>query len=584
MIMKNYFMKSSMMLMAVSAALASCTQEDVLQNTPAQPSDNELKLSVSTQDFVSDAQGRAITNNDKTRTSKFENGDQMGLYIFSEDGEVLCDNLLYTYTDGSWSTDKTIYQYKNAQYVAYFPYCKDLSGVAVAENNPESDTEEGAEEGSTPSITESVTKNITAYFTDNILKTIPQTDAETYEQADLMVATAGQVEGAKVTLKLAHQFSMIELNIPCRKYITQAGGFEYAAPVEMDVTINGKTDLYRVADGVYRMIVAPGPTPTIEGSVKYDALQPIYFSSSSVTMNALAAGTFTQFNVTYDDPALKNLTKDDATGRYIRPLQPGDYYYSDGTIYPYDEDEDEDENKADQPFKEGCIGVIFEVGTGAPGTEWNHGSVLALNNAHSDWSKWGNAGGPKDGNSAGENDLYDFLSGKMDGYTLTGTFTKEVGGLDCAFRKISLFGTEDQSLKGWVFPQYAAPVGITSGWYMPSAGQLMAVWKGLGGYTVAVDNYMNNMPDDHAKKLESVKKIQEAIEKVGGTFVSTSLSDKNKVVQRWWSTTEWDDKNAWTMEWNLSETANGSSTGFSSRNKSQNWDAAQTYARPILSF
>lgn len=88
MIMKNYFMKSSMMLMAVSAALASCTQEDVLQNTPAQPSDNELKLSVSTQDFVSDAQGRAITNNDDKRTS-FEDGDQMGLYIFSEDGEVL---------------------------------------------------------------------------------------------------------------------------------------------------------------------------------------------------------------------------------------------------------------------------------------------------------------------------------------------------------------------------------------------------------------------------------------------------------------------------------------------------------------
>ena len=305
--MKNYFMKSSMMLMAVSAALASCTQEDVLQNTPAQPSDNELKLSVSTQDFVSDAQGRAITNNDETRTSAFEDGDQMGLYIFSEDGEVLCDNLLYTYNGGNWTTDKTIYQYKNAQYVAYFPYCKDLSGVAVAENNPESDTEEGAEEGSTPSITESVTKNITAYFTDNILNTIPQTDAETYEQADLMVATAGQVEGTNVNLKLAHQFSMIELNIPCRKYITEADGFEYAAPVKkMKVEINEKTELYRAADGVYRMIVAPGTTPTIVGSVEYDENMPIYFSSESegVTMKALAAGTFTQFNVTYDDLAL----------------------------------------------------------------------------------------------------------------------------------------------------------------------------------------------------------------------------------------------------------------------------------------
>lgn len=552
MIMKNYFMKSSVALMLLSAALAGCSQEDIQQGTSSQLSDKELNLSVSTQDFVSDAQGRAITNNDEMRTSAFEDGDQMGLYIFSEDGEVLCDNLLYTYNEGKWITDKTIYQYKNAQYVAYFPYCKDLSGVTGVES-------------------------ITEYFTANILPNISQTNAETYEQADLMVSTTSQVDGTKVKLILAHQFSMIELNVPCRKYITQAGGFEYAAPVKMNVKINEQKDLYRAADGVYRMIVEPGKMPAIEGSVEYDAGMPINFSSESVSAT-IESGKFTQFNVIYDDPAVQGLQVDKATGRYIRDLKPGDYYYSDGTIYPYDE------NKANQPFKEGCIGVIFEVGTGAPGTEWNHGSVLALNNAHSDWSKWGIAGGPKDGNSAGEKDLYEFLSSKMDGYTLTGTFTKEVGRLDCAFRKISFFGTDDSSLGVWVFPQYAAPVGITSGWYMPSAGQLMAVWSGLGGYEVTDANYMNDMPADHANKLESVQKIQKAIEKVGGTFVSTSLSDKNKVVQRWWSTTEKDKDNAWIMEWNLSETANGWSTGFSSRNKSQNWDQAQTYARPVLSF
>lgn len=558
MIMKNYFMKSSVALMLLSAALAGCSQEDIQQGTSSQLSDKELNLSVSTQDFVSDAQGRAITNNDEMRTSAFEDGDQMGLYIFSEDGEVLCDNLLYTYNEGKWITDKTIYQYKNAQYVAYFPYCKDLSGVTGVES-------------------------ITEYFTANILPNISQTNAETYEQADLMVSTTSQVDGTKVKLILAHQFSMIELNVPCRKYITQAGGFEYAAPVKMNVKINEQKDLYRVADGVYRMIVEPGKMPAIEGSVEYDAGMPINFSSESVSAT-IESGKFTQFNVTYDDPAVQGLQVDEATGRYIRDLKPGDYYYSDGTIYPYDE------NKVNQPFKEGCIGVIFEVGTGAPGTEWNHGSVLALNNAHSDWSRWGNAGAPKEDNSAtaiqGSVELYNFLSGKMDGYTLTGTFTAEVGGLDCAFKKISLFGTEDSSLGEWVFPQYAAPVGITSGWYMPSAGQLMAIWSGLGGYTVTTDNYMNNMATDHANKLASVAKIRAAIEKVDGTFVSKSENDTEKNTQRWWSTTEWDDKNTWTMEWNLSETANGWSTGFSSRNKVNGWNDRSTkaYARPVLSF
>lgn len=548
--MKNYFMKSSMMLMAVSAALASCTQEDVLQNTPAQPSDNELKLSVSTQDFVSDAQGRAITNNDKTRTSKFENGDQMGLYIFSEDREVLCDNLLYTYTDGKWTTDKTIYQYKNAQYVAYFPYCKDLSGVTGAES-------------------------ITEYFKVNILSTVSQTNAETYEQADLMIATTSQVDGSNVNLTLAHQFSMIELNIPCRKYITSAtDGFQYAAPVKMKVEINEKTELYRAADGVYRMIVAPGTTPTIVGSVEYDENMPINFSSKSegVTMNALAAGTFTQFNVTYTDPAVQGLPVDDATGRYIRPLQPGDYYYSDGTIYPYTEE------TVDQPITEGCIGVIFEVGTGAPGTDWTHGSVLALNNAHKDWTRWGDTPSridPVEGNGSnglsGEEE-FSFLKNKMDGYQMSKILTRSG---DCALNKVDQFET--------TYPQYIAPDGISSGWYVPSSGQLLAIMENLGDYQITLINYKKDTDNGTAKK-NALDKVQKKIETVGGTFWDEDDVASN-APQCWWSTTEQNTDNIWAIEWNR-DTSGNSSTGLLTRNKYNAWDhySTRAYARPILSF
>ena len=538
------------MLMAVSAALASCTQEDVLQNTPAQPSDNELKLSVSTQDFVSDAQGRAITNNDKTRTSKFENGDQMGLYIFSEDREVLCDNLLYTYTDGKWTTDKTIYQYKNAQYVAYFPYCKDLSGVTGAES-------------------------ITEYFKVNILSTVSQTNAETYEQADLMIATTSQVDGSNVNLTLAHQFSMIELNIPCRKYITSAtDGFQYAAPVKMKVEINEKTELYRAADGVYRMIVAPGTTPTIVGSVEYDENMPINFSSKSegVTMNALAAGTFTQFNVTYTDPAVQGLPVDDATGRYIRPLQPGDYYYSDGTIYPYTEE------TVDQPITEGCIGVIFEVGTGAPGTDWTHGSVLALNNAHKDWTRWGDTPSridPVEGNGSnglsGEEE-FSFLKNKMDGYQMSKILTRSG---DCALNKVDQFET--------TYPQYIAPDGISSGWYVPSSGQLLAIMENLGDYQITLINYKKDTDNGTAKK-NALDKVQKKIETVGGTFWDEDDVASN-APQCWWSTTEQNTDNIWAIEWNR-DTSGNSSTGLLTRNKYNAWDhySTRAYARPILSF
>lgn len=538
MIMKNYFMKSSMMLMAVSAALASCTQEDVLQNTPAQPSDNELKLSVSTQDFVSDAQGRAITNNNDKRTSEFENGDQMGLYIFSEDEEVLCDNLLYTYTDGKWTTDKTIYQYKNAQYVAYFPYCKDLSGVTGAES-------------------------ITEYFKANILPTVSQTNAEAYEQADLMIATTSQVDGSNVNLTLAHQFSMIELNIPCRKYITSAtDGFQYAAPVKMKVEINEKTELYRAADGVYRMIVEPGTPPLIEGSVEYDENMPIYFSSSSVTMNPLKAGTFTQFNVTYTDPAVEGLTKDEVTGRYIRPLQPGDYYYSDGTIYPYTE------GTVDQPFTEGCIGVIFEVGTGAPGTAWTHGSVLALTNAWPDWSEWGGASEPIEGNNTSgfidDTEKRNFLMSKMDGYKMSAYFTKG------AISRVKVYGTEDS------YPDYKAPQ-TSSGWYLPSTGQLVSLMKGLGKYEFTVDNLESVDAQYREGKLKALSNIENAIVKVKGVFWDND--GDSETFQRWWTTTEHDDKNVWAIEWKRD-----GQIKLLTRNKTQGWNTVKSYARPVLSF
>lgn len=579
MIMKNYFAKSSVALMVVSAALASCTQDEIVQNNV--PTRQALNISVNTQDFVSEDGSRATTGTDPERTTAFVEGDEMGMYVISSDGTVICNNEKFVYEGSAWKAANELYYWKNADYIVYYPYDESLTVESILDVDDTASSEE-----TDPSVEMTIVDALKAKFagTEDFYT---QNTAEAYEKADLMLAEVNSPTDGKITFNLAHQFSMVEINVPVRRYVTTdaQGKFEYTAPASLtwDTPLkisDREVAPYSTGKGSFRFIVPSGVdlNLTLDGHLVYDEGVSVNFGSSEQLQSInLTSGTCKVYNVTYDGVENKVVTRD---------LEVGDYYYADGSIYPYGNQEgDHDLTK---PVKEGCIGVIFEVGTGAPGTDWTHGSVLALNNAHSDWSKWGNSGAPKEGNSVAANqgsvELYTFLSGKMDGYTLTGTFTKEVGRLDCAFRKISFFGTDDSSLGVWVFPQYAAPVGITSGWYMPSAGQLMAVWSGLGGYEVTDANYMNDMPADHANKLESVQKIQKAIEKVGGTFVSTSLSDKNKVVQRWWSTTEKDKDNAWIMEWNLSETANGWSTGFSSRNKSQNWDQAQTYARPVLSF
>lgn len=577
MIMKNYFAKSSVALMVVSAALASCTQDEIVQNNV--PTRQALNISVNTQDFVSEDGSRATTGTDPERTTAFVEGDEMGMYVISSDGTVICNNEKFVYEGSAWKAANELYYWKNADYIVYYPYDESLTVESILDVDDTASSEE-----TDPSEEMTIVDALKAKFagTENFYT---QNTAEAYEKADLMLAKVNSPKNGEITFNLAHQFSMVEINVPVRRYVTTAaqGKFEYTAPASLtwDTPLKigeNVVDPYSTGKGSFRFIVPSGVdlNLTLDGHLVYDEGVSVNFGSSEQLQSInLTSGTCKVYNVTYDGVENKVVTRD---------LEVGDYYYADGSIYPYGNQEgDHDLTK---PVKEGCIGVIFEVGTGAPGTDWTHGSVLALNNAHSDWSKWGNSGAPKDGNSAGENDLYNFLSGKMDGYTLTGTFTAEVGGLDCAFKKISLFGTEDSSLGEWVFPQYAAPVGITSGWYMPSAGQLMAIWSGLGGYTVTTDNYMNNMATDHVNKLASVAKIRAAIEKVDGTFVSKSKNDTEKNTQRWWSTTEWDDKNTWTMEWNLSETANGWSTGFSSRNKVNGWNDRSTkaYARPVLSF
>ncbi|WP_304195753.1 fimbrillin family protein [Phocaeicola plebeius] len=549
--MKNYFAKSSVALMVVSAALASCTQEEIVQNDV--PARQALNISVNTQDFVSEDGSRATTGTDENRTTAFVEGDEMGMYVISSDGTVICNNEKFVYNGTAWEAANELYYWKNANYIAYYPYNADLT----AQNIITVDDIKTKFAGSAD------------FYTQNT--------AEAYEKADLMLAEIPKPTDGELEFNLAHQFSMVEINVPVRRYKTTAaqGNFEYTAPVSLtwDTPLKigeNVVDPYSTGKGSFRFIV-PSATDlelTLNGHLVYDEGIPVNFGSSTESQSInLASGTCKVYNVTYDKVSSDVVTRD---------LEVGDYYYSDGTIYPYTE------GTVDQPIKDGCIGVIFEVGTGIPDTEWNHGSVLALNNAHPDWTRWGNAGAPKDGNSAGEKDLYEFLSEKMDGYTLTGTFTAEVGRLDCAFNKIKVFGTTSASED---LQKYTAPEG-SSGWYMPSAGQLMAVWKGLGGYEVTADNYMNNLATDHAKKLESVKKIQKAIEAGGGTFIGNSGTESDKLVQRWWSTTEWDYNNAWTMEWNLSETANGWSTGFSSKNKANSWNdrSTQAYARPVLSF
>lgn len=494
MIMKNYFMKSSMMLMTVSAVLASCTQEEIVQNDV--PTRQTLNISVNTQDFVSEDGSRATTGTDENRTTAFVKGDEMGMYVISNDGTVICNNEKFVYNGITWEAANELYYWKNANYIAYYPYNADLTAQNI----------------NTVDVIKTKFAESADFYTQNT--------AEAYEKADLMLAEVQKPADGNIRFELAHQFSMVEINVPVRKYVTSKaqGSFEYTAPVSLNwdtpLTIDGKAVTpYSTGKGSFRFIVPSEKelSFTLDGHLVYDEGVPVNFGSSDAQTLNLASGHCKVYNVTYDKISSDVVTRD---------LEVGDYYYSDGSIYPYGNQEgDKDKSK---PVKDGCIGVIFEVGTGVPNTPWTHGSVLALKSLGQ--AKWSAKECTVEGN------VIETLSADAtikSGYEVTQALLQMEGFLlnDAANLAYNFGKGEEDS-------QYAAPVS-SSGWYLPSIADWVEVIQNLGGDT----DFTLSTTGVSGDVISKIKNYIEIIDRDLATdyFLKYTLSSTEQAVDQVWA-------------------------------------------------
>lgn len=490
--MKNYFMKSSVALMVFSAALASCTQEEIAQTDMS--ARQTLNISVSTQDFVPEDGSRATTGTDRLTT--FADGDAMGMYVISSDGTVICNNEKFVYSGSAWTAANELYYWKNAKYIAYYPYDESLTAENITSAEAIKTKFAGAEN----------------FYTQNT--------AEAYEKADLMLAEEEAPADGNIQFNLSHQFSMVEINVPVRKYKTE-GGFEYTAPVSLNwdtpLTIDGKAVTpYSTGKGSFRFIV-PSATDlslTLDGHLVYDEGVPVNFGSSTEPQSIdLASGTCKVYNVTYDKISSEVVTRD---------LEVGDFYYTDGSIYPYGNQQGEYD--LDKPVKKGCIGVIFEVGNGASTTSWTHGSVLALTTCKEAWSA---------DNKTLESNVVTGISEVLtlnNGFQISHELSSILRETDIPNQALN-FGTTEAT------KQYAAPSVISSGWYLPSIGQLVTVVKNLGGYEFTEDNYSTGYSDGNKGQIKS---------KIIAYF--TPVNPSPSVPDIWLSATEASEGNVWALE------------------------------------
>lgn len=448
-------------VMALAAAFTACSQDNEILETNVSDNAQVLTIQAAESGFeAAEKEGRAT---DEGKTTVFEDGDKMGLFVVRDNGSVVKANEPITYNGTKWSATTPVYYYTDADYIAYFPYDADLS----------------VSETTTTDITDGIISAFDTYFKKH---KADQSNLETYRNADLMLATITAEDLAKQTTEnktlnfaLKHNYSMIELNVPSYKYSYTYGETtrEFSVPMSNFVVKLGEEPVTpcHIGNGVYRMLVEPGDI-NLEGSFEDPkGPRPVNFSNASKTKN-LAAGSYVKYNITYTGAP-------DGSKVETRNII-GDYYCQDGSIYPSDL----------QAVPDNVIGIVFSTVGADDFAEGDYqyyvvsikergslGFLVSGADPQTDESKANIAGIPNF--SSTEADFEKCLT-DMAGWASTNILK----GLE--------YNITDDLDKKWT-GAFAAPESGTTGWFIPSIGQWAKLQDVLGEGTTPTYTY-NSAP------------------------------------------------------------------------------------------
>ena len=567
--MKNIFKLSAMIL--ATAFVAGCSQNDELDVTPVE-NEGKLTIHATASDFVSsDADTRIINEGADTQ---FEAGDKIGIFaIRSTDNKLLVQNMPLEYAGADWTgNDNKVYYYKNTAYVAYSPYDEKLNITDVT----------GIED---------LQVKIKNYFTEK-LEAAGNDQSVVYPSLDLMLASADPSDGGDANTKslsfnFKHQFALVEIEVPVKAYLDEAKNFTYAEPFDkafrlsdfdealamypLSVKTVGEAGPEGKAYSLFRFLVKPNTNYILSGELIYTA--PITLSEKNVD---LEVGKYMKYKINAEG-AVSSYTK--------RAIAVGDYYYADGSIYPGPTAQQIVNNGSKEnatvtldnytPFKEGCIGIIFSTVTSVTDTEkgWTKGYVMALKNTKAENTVWANTKGIDEtflDNIAVDNaDRFTTLIADKDGYIKTMAMINSENGYTVTSRP-AFFEAVNYSV------QYTTPE-LSSGWFLPSIGQLVDIMNNLG----VVSDLITATSNFTGSAVESVfvpmLTLQVRLTAVGGElgWVNNNL--------RWWACNEVSSDQAWCIDIGLVANEGRAKYVLLNRDKNQ---SAQNYhrARPIFAF
>ena len=567
--MKNIFKLSAMIL--ATAFVAGCSQNDELDVTPVE-NEGKLTIHATASDFVSsDADTRIINEGADTQ---FEAGDKIGIFaIRSTDNKLLVQNMPLEYAGADWTgNDNKVYYYKNTAYVAYSPYDEKLNITDVT----------GIED---------LQVKIKNYFTEK-LEAAGNDQSVVYPSLDLMLASAEPSDGGDANTKslsfnFKHQFALVEIEVPVKAYLDEAKNFTYAEPFDkafrlsdfdealamypLSVKTEGEAGPEGKAYSLFRFLVKPNTNYILSGELIYTA--PITLSEKNVD---LEVGKYMKYKINAEG-AVSSYTK--------RAIAVGDYYYADGSIYPGPTAQQIVNNGSKEnatvtldnytPFKEGCIGIIFSTVTSVTDTEkgWTKGYVMALKNTKAENTVWANTKGIDEtflDNIAVDNaDRFTTLIADKDGYIKTMAMINSENGYTVTSRP-AFFEAVNYSV------QYTTPE-LSSGWFLPSIGQLVDIMNNLGGVSDLITATSNFTGSAVESVFVPMLTLQVRLTAVGGElgWVNNNL--------RWWACNEVSSDQAWCIDIGLVANEGRAKYVLLNRDKNQ---SAQNYhrARPIFAF
>lgn len=411
---------------------------------PEQTEGELLRLRVSDAGYLDAGTGSRAT--DSGLTTIFDDGDKIGLFVVNNENEVLYANVPYEKKGEEWTATQPI-RTKGypVRIFAYYPYVED------------------------DKITEKVdvtAQNASAFFKTYIddLDITDQSTPELYRQADVMACMAEvkdkDVAREPLTLTMNHLMGLVMVKLPTEVTLSSVnyylkGDENFTWKVEDDVTLpaNLSGESLTVTEGIqpleeetgYRYLCKSG-----ENNISFSGGFTTYEAAKSYTgSGTVSAGSIKTYNV--------SVAPFDAPGKAEYTPQVGDFYMSNGAILPSDSESN----------KNNCIGIVYWVPTADDPLDGHspawlpehsnciHGLVVGLKEQQSQWGTNGETTNTTDSET----------DGIFRGYSNTKSLVSE----HSDYAIVSAYN----SLKSGV----TLPRDKTSGWYVPSVGELTKLYQ-----------------------------------------------------------------------------------------------------------